>query len=155
MKKVSLRAFIREYNDYLPPPPEGIKVVRRGSPDFFIYPFQVKGSNVSQVEIPEGFAEQIADLVIEKAEALRASKRKEEEYSQSTSSSYQEGRHCDAKQIMPWESACQSRQTERVLIASLENGTPMSEDDWKEFSICSLHRKLLEQLGGFEIEDVE
>lgn len=45
MQQITLRDFLRNIKSYLPPPFEGLQVVRRDGEDFFIYP------NVRQVSV--------------------------------------------------------------------------------------------------------
>jgi len=158
MQEVSLRDFLRNYKSLSPVPDEGIHVICRDMEDFYIYkhPVNPPPSNTEKLRaIAEFLAAELQRINWEPVERPLAAKP-----AQTAPSSLPKPvtaaapvKFCEAKLILPWESPCKIEGSEHVAVASLKEGEPMGPEDWKEFYLCPTHRKVIEQLGDYEIED--
>jgi hypothetical protein len=146
MQEVVLRDFIRNYKSYLPLPREGIKLLYNNGDDFYVCP------NKPETEVDK--LRKIAQFL---AQEMRESQQWETveplaSPAQPTTIVVAPPVHqCEAKLLLPWETACKNS-AEKFLVANTQDGEPMNESDWKPVYLCAIHKRVVESIGGFEIE---
>lgn len=153
MQEITLREFLRNYKNYLPIPKEGVKINYRAGSDFYLYP--QKQTEADKLRVIARFL----------AQELRESQQWEtvEPLAQSPAQSFGPEANgqvpqqlaprlvCEAKELLPWESVCQNT-AEEYLVANTKDGMPMGPSDWKTVNLCPIHKKVVEGMGGFEVE---
>lgn len=154
MREVILRDFLKNYKDYIPLPEEGIRIVCRDFDDFYVSPVPPKSNTEKLQGIAKFLARELQQNGWEIVQRPLAQKPAQPALSTPPPvSNTAPLKFCEAKTLLPWESPCKQPGTEFVAVASLKDGQPMTDDDWKELYLCPVHRKLVEKLGEFDVED--
>ena len=145
MQEVTLRDFLRSYKKLIPFPEGGIKIVCRDDRDFYIT-YKKPSTTDDLRKIAQFLAQEM------RGEAPAGQQWEEVESKQSTGQRpVPIGSRCEAKLLMPWETACNNR-AEPFLVANTKDGLPMGPSDWKTVHLCELHKQVIESMGGYEVE---